>query len=84
MIGPMGETPPPTNAPESARWRIQAKDGDRIIALENEGMFDELVIDQWLHLEQMDDDRWWLRIGDVTMSGTIDADGNAKATVDPQ
>ena len=22
--------------------------------------FDELVVDQWFHLEQMDKDRWWL------------------------
>jgi hypothetical protein len=27
-------------------------------------VFDELVIDDWLHLEQMDTDLWWLNLGD--------------------
>jgi hypothetical protein len=27
-------------------------------------VFDELCIDDWLHLEQMDDRVWWLNLGD--------------------
>jgi hypothetical protein len=27
-------------------------------------VFDELCIDDWLHLEQMDDRLWWLNLGD--------------------
>ena len=29
-----------------------------------DGSFDELVIDDWFHLERMDDRRWWIGIGD--------------------
>lgn len=27
--------------------------------------FDELVVDDWLHIEQMDDRQWWLSLGGV-------------------
>jgi hypothetical protein len=45
-----------------ARWRILARDGERKIAAQNDGVFDELVIDDWVHLEQMDDNTWWMRV----------------------
>lgn len=35
----------------------------RTVVAENQ-IFDELVIDDWFHLEQMDDRLWWLNIGD--------------------
>jgi hypothetical protein len=37
--------------------------------------FDELVVDQWFHLEWMDGDQWWARIGDARISVTIDESG---------
>lgn len=42
--------------------------------------FDELVVDQWFHLEWMAGDRWWARIGDARISVAIDERG--KPTVD--
>jgi hypothetical protein len=48
-----------------SRWRVLARDGERQISAQNEGIFDELVVDDWLHLEQMDDTRWWMRLADV-------------------
>jgi hypothetical protein len=41
-------------------------------------VFDELVIDGWLHLEQMTARSWWLRIGKEAVFITIDRDGNPK------
>lgn len=38
-----------------AEWRILARRGDQLIEMANQGVFDELVVDQWLHLEQLDD-----------------------------
>jgi hypothetical protein len=38
---------------------------ERPVELENQGVIDELVIDDWLHLEQMSERQWWLRIGDA-------------------
>jgi hypothetical protein len=71
-----------TTSSPGARWRILAKDGDRKIELENQGIFDELVIDHWLHLEQMDDNSWWARIGDASIHVVIDPSGRVQLTVE--
>lgn len=31
-------------------WRLQARAGDERLEFGNEGVFDELVVDHWLHL----------------------------------
>lgn len=48
-------------------WRILAWDEKRSAKyeMEDKGTFDELVIDDWFHLEQMDFRDWWARIGDA-------------------
>jgi hypothetical protein len=68
---------PTTSSPPGARWRVLAKDGGREIELENQGIFDELVIDDWLHLEQMDDNSWRARIGDASIQVVIHPSGAA-------
>jgi hypothetical protein len=73
--------PPPPNAP-GHKWRILAKAGDETVELEDRGVFDELVIDQWLHLEQMDERRWWMRVGDACNTIEILADGRAQVSID--
>jgi len=40
--------------------------------------FDELVVGQWLHVEWMDADRWWMRVGDVVIWITVDPSGDAR------
>ena len=40
--------------------------------------FDELVIGSWIHLEQMDNGRWWMNVGGVTINVTADRDGQPK------
>lgn len=49
-----------------AKWRILSKDSNGHTAheMKNVGILDELVIDNWFHIEQMDDNTWWMRIGD--------------------
>lgn len=37
----------------------------RTRALTEQCTFDELVIDDWLHLEQMSDRAYWMRLGDA-------------------
>lgn len=32
---------------------------------QGESGFDELVVDDWLHVEKMDAKVWWLRVGDA-------------------
>ena len=45
-------------------------------------IFDELVIDDWFHLEQMDDRQWCLVLGNqVWLSLLIQRDGTARIIV---
>ena len=48
-------------------WRFLAWVDDDELALDSKdhpgAVFDELVVDDWLHVEQMDRDTWWMRIG---------------------
>lgn len=37
--------------------------------------FDELVVGQWLHVEQMDSGVWWMNVGGVTVWVKADRDG---------
>lgn len=50
--------------------------------MENEGVFDELVIDDWLHLEQMDERRWWMRVGDARISISVREGGGAEVSIE--
>jgi hypothetical protein len=63
-----------------SQWRVLAHDGARDIEHEGEGIFDELVVDEWLHIEQLDEAGWWMRVGDVRVLVRIDESG--KPTVD--
>lgn len=68
-----------------AQWRILAHNEDEGInvdmsSAEFPSVFDELVIDGWLHLEQMEDQAWWLRLGESTFWIQIE-DGKAKVSL---
>jgi len=38
--------------------------------------FDELVVDQWLHIEQMSKHWWWMDVGGVQINVRINNAGN--------
>lgn len=40
--------------------------------------FDELVVGQWIHLEQMSKRRWWMNVGGVTVWIRVTKDGRPK------
>ena len=63
------------------KWRVLAHDGEGTIEHADEGTFDELVVDHWLHIEQMDTRNWWMRVGDVELSVTVDPDGSVTVDV---
>lgn len=44
--------------------------------------FDELVIDHWFHLEQMDTRHWWMSVGGWHINVSIDAAGRPKVTIE--
>ena len=62
-------------------WRVLARDAEREIELSNDGLFDELVVDHWLHLEKMDDRTWWMRLGDARLSVFVAEDGSVRVDV---
>jgi len=63
-------------------WRVLARDGERKIEAGNDGVFDELVVDQWLHLEQMDDATWWMRVGDARVDIKVGTDGVPQVSIE--
>lgn len=54
-------------------WRMLAHthEGQRV-EIAQEGILDELVIGEWLHVEQLDDGRWWMRVGDARLEVQVD------------
>lgn len=50
--------------------------------------FDELVIDDWFHIEQMDDRHWWIGVGNGGdywhVNVSIDRDGKASVSMEKQ
>jgi hypothetical protein len=72
------------------KWRFSAyhdgREGRDVarcrVNVENVGTFDELVVDGWIHVEQMSRARWWVRLGDRTFWVRVGKDGNAAKVID--
>lgn len=71
-----------------SRWELLAhrEDGPVDVSSASEGchgsIFDELIVDHWFHLEQMDVDTWWLAVyrqdgSEVVLDITVGEDGRA-------
>lgn len=62
-----------------SRWRIDAYGpGDEAFRAENQGTFNEVVVDHWLHVEQMENRLWIVRIGQRGFSVYVNADGSVE------
>lgn len=44
--------------------------------------FDELVIDDWQHLERMDENAWWLRVGEKRIWIRFDKSGKTHVSIE--
>ena len=64
------------------KWRLLAHLENRYFEVENQGSFDELVVDGWLHIEQMDANVWWMRVGDASINVTLSPDGQPVVDVE--
>lgn len=49
-----------------AKWRIRTRGPE--VELKDQGVLDELVIDHWLHFEQMTERTWVMRLGDARLT----------------
>ena len=58
------------------RRRLRAYEGEATFEEENRGTFDELAVDHWLHVEEMDERLWLVRIGDRGFLTTVNEDGS--------
>ena len=65
-----------------SEWRVLAHDGDREVQLANQGTFDELVVDHWLHVEQIDERTWWARVGDARLMIRVDDVGDVTVDIE--
>jgi hypothetical protein len=75
--------PVPENAHNPRHeWRVLAHRGGDKIQLENEGELDEVVLHPWFHLEQMDEDLWWLRVGHARILVNITPDGTIRLDIE--
>jgi hypothetical protein len=63
--------------PDYTGKRITASSDDHDLPVE----FDELVIDHWFHLEQMDTRCWWMGVGGWHINVHIDAAGKPTVTM---
>jgi hypothetical protein len=66
--------------PLGAEWRILAHEKGDTVEVANRGKLDEVVVDEWFHLEEMDQNQWWMRLGDIR--ATITKTENGKVRVD--
>jgi hypothetical protein len=72
----------PRAKPCGRSWRVLAWNGDgKPVNVENAGAFDELVVDGWFHMEQMQSRAWWMQIGEVHLWIKIDGAGAARVYV---
>lgn len=66
------------------KWRFLSHhigDSGPEISMRNQGRFDELVVDNWLHIEQMNDRDWWMRVGDAWIWIHVPSRGDARVTI---
>lgn len=64
------------------QWRVLAKRGDEAVELENQGVLDEVVLDDWLHLEQMNENVWWMRLGDARIVVEVAPEGTVRVDIE--
>jgi len=69
----------------NTRWRLLAHHVDAAGAigatvdirseLNGPSVFDEVVVDHWLHVEEMDAGRYWMNVGGLVIWVTVTRDG---------
>lgn len=63
-------------------WRVLAQGGAERVSLECAGTeFDELVVGDWLHIERMSEQEWWMQIGGVVLGVTVLRDKRKRVRV---
>ncbi len=61
------------------RLKLPVKDN---VPLAPDTVLDELCIDNWFHIEQMDHNAWWMQVGDACINVIIKEDGTTDVSVE--
>ena len=62
---------------ERDSFRVSACPNGKRVEFSRKSGFDEIVVGRWLHLEQMDKNYWWMRLGDQEADIKVDTKGRA-------
>ena len=61
-------------------WEVENAQGDCEVRRNEDGTLDEVVASNcWFHLEQMDDDHWWMRV--ETSDGAVTVNLGSKKPI---
>lgn len=63
-------------------WRVLAHEEGERVELRNRGTFDELVVDSWLHLEQMSMRDWQMQLGPLSVAINLSGSGTTRIRID--
>lgn len=61
-------------------WRMSADElkTGRLIFESCGHVFDELKVDDWIHIERMNDHQWWMRLGEAQFDIIIEQNGSTR------
>jgi hypothetical protein len=65
--------------PPGTHWKVLAQDSEGAFKATSEmydRTFDELVLDRWLHLEQMDTNYYWMQLGPLHLNIALKPNGD--------
>lgn len=64
-------------------WRVLAHRADgTTVEIHDDGVFDELAVFPWLHIEQMSERQWWMQVGDAAIWIDLPRRGELIVTVE--
>ena len=63
-------------------WRVVARKDGGVLEWGTQGVFDEICVDHWLHVEQIDERLWVMQVGDARISVNIKEDGQVTVDVE--
>jgi hypothetical protein len=63
-------------------WRVVARKSGEVLEWGCQGIFDELCVDHWLHVEQIEERLWVMQVGDARIAVGIKEDGQVIVDVE--
>ncbi|TAK27259.1 MAG: hypothetical protein EPO40_16680 [Myxococcaceae bacterium] len=71
----------PTPPRPGTRWRLGFDEDGQRVEMQNRGTFDEIVVGEWLHVEEMRRGSYFVQLGGACFGVTIARDGRVTVMV---